>query len=895
MPGGVSTSANLAGFGLRRLARVLYEGFGNKGEVSQSRPYHDPAMQSGLNLHSFWMGPVLGQGVVTDSTALGHCYRVQLEKAHYPIVCFCAGLGSNGAAGVRDLTTIQPGTRVMVVHHPQTYYGVILCTIPPPGLEGKLQLHQQISHATRNRVDEAHKQPFKQGGRGAVPSFTAGRPFDSTTIGEAGHISETGLRQFIDPFMVQMAVDEACGVFAFYHDQLLRIAGYNLRMFTAGMEREALDDQEEYNDWTGYTPFPWEQMGQFERQDPRKQNNARTWQLDEPHYGPWEPNDDKLRPWHREVEYHGYLGQGGLHIVSTKPATPPPQAEFLQDDIQFPGLAADFTGLDGRRIIGSAKGISIVKRIAQPSPTRRYVPEQTSQGEGDSPDNYKHAGIVGDGPEHTIKGQITADGEFPELQRAAGVLDMHAYWFNFGMTHPFFYHEKDWQVFDEGDLQHTETTTVKIPDYSELATGVYLRAPQPIDIEIDHRYQNVSYWQNECGIEFLEDGGVEIYDGWGSEFRMTAGSSWITAPGDVWINPGRNVNIWGGDDINIRAKNSLDLVTTNGDIRSKAERNNHMLAGNSGEGGVLIESRGADVFDFDSKTGEDVVSGGVFLRATQGTVGGWGASVYWRTGGGDIPNGPIVLDAAEGESPVFVNASTMQNYVPQGCLFHFGGDGGAAGPSAAITQSGVVFPGNMCLEDGIVAGGGMALGGSVASLGGFAGIECPFVGCIDDPSEISSVIDDCTQAITSTFPGIGAQLYENILENLFYQDMKPGNADVIRTAEFSLRTIQQYGTSDFRMYEMRWQQMGRQAQTLTGEWKENPVETRTEPETYPYPGKENFQQSKLYQQDFKLFEANGTTGKAASHGQRPSLSGDYSNPMFASSSPVSLDEYKVIS
>ena len=111
------------------------------------------------------------------------------------------------------------------------------------------------------RVDKTHSAPFGCDDHGGIADWSNGRPFDGMSLGEWGAITETGLRVFLDPFMVQLAVDEATGVFAFYHDQLLRLAGYNTQMFSGGHEIEVGVDQGEVHHYDGFTPYPWEQCG----------------------------------------------------------------------------------------------------------------------------------------------------------------------------------------------------------------------------------------------------------------------------------------------------------------------------------------------------------------------------------------------------------------------------------------------------------------------------------------------------------------------------------------------------------------------------------------------------------------------------------------------------------
>ena len=68
---------------------------------------------------------------------------------------------------------------------------------------------------------------------------------------------------------------------------------------------------------------------------------------------------------------------------------------------------------------------------------------------GNNETNYKFSGVVGTGKEHEITGDIETHGANTNFNRALGVLDMHAYFFNYAGLHPFFYHDKDYQVVEE--------------------------------------------------------------------------------------------------------------------------------------------------------------------------------------------------------------------------------------------------------------------------------------------------------------------------------------------------------------------------------------------------------------------------------------------------------------
>lgn len=891
-----------AGPSIRRFAnRSLEAQFGIPGAFNQARPLTDPQNQTGSSLHSFERTAKLVTGLITDCTAIGNVYRVQFEKVKQPVVAYFGSRTSNSIVGAREVNTLQPGTMVVCLWHEQSCYAQILTTVPPAGTAANLNQHSIIHGATRARVDNAHKQPFRFDSNGYIPAMLAGRPYDATCVGEVGWITETGLKIILDSFMALMGVDEGCQLSFHYHDMLVRLAAYQFQLWTSVREQESFNDQEEAQDWTGYAMYPWENMGLGDRGNPARVLSPEEWQIAEPHYGKMEPIDDYMMPWHREREFHGYLGQGGKHCV-VAPATElqgSAHASYVGgsgvSDAKFPGVFDQFITADGRFCLQSAKGISIVKRAAIMLPTRRRKPEEPN---GDTEESYKFSSKVGNGPEHKITGDIQTTGQDPAFNRALGVLDMHAYFFNYAGLHPFFYHDKDYKVFEESEAEWTGGKSAEVAEYSQLASQMYLSADQYKQTwNIDHRYTEQSFYTTSCGIDFLDDGGVLIYDGFGGSIRMTGGSVEISAPGDVWMKSGRNTNIWGGFDVSIRAKNSWDITATERDGRLKAEKNMFIFGGNdsAGIGGVLIESRGnGPLFNFDDP-GEKIEMGGVVIRSKKSPFVVWSNEIYLRTGGGDITPGPIVLDAGRGQGPITLYGQEFQNYLSNGVFWHLNTqDESVEGPSAMITDSSVLMPGSMCVKGGIIADGVGIFNGAVLSTEAFAAVNCPFVGCLkgDALQAVLDAIAQCNQMMEQTIPQeVGQQFMDSVMTPQFYDDQKPGNDDVIVKAEFSLRVQEDYKTEDFRLYEDLWQQLGRLTGKANAKWEEKPVLFHGQ-ETYPYPGKENYQGSKLYQQELTIFDP--SAGRSQDRGGQPDLSGPYNNPRFGSVTPTSLNDYTVI-
>ena len=886
------------------LLRQIQEGFAPVGET---RPASYPVNTVAGHITSFFHGARVLLGVITDTCPIVMGYKVQCEKEQSPFSCTIGSVAAITAFGARSMTTLPVGTPVIVFKHPQMPYGTILGVSPLDQYEGQLQAADVITQASRQRVDEAHKRVLKMTDNGMLPDKLNGRALDAITAGEAGWMTETGLKITIDPFLVQLAADEATGLFVFYHDMLTRLAGHNLQIWSAVSERESFDDQGEGMDFQFYSPYPWEALGMINPgEDPHMERPGRIWQIDEPHYGIWEPQDDYLQPWHREQHFHGYLGQGGKKLVIGPPLA---STRFNTYEggggtgFHFVGLFDQNVGLDGRMFVQSAKGFSFVKRLGICVPKRMRRPEQPELGDDET--SYRAAGRQGAGPEHKITGDIEVVEDNKPSQRAAALFDLHAYLFNYSGLHPFFWHEKDWakDLPEESDLRQTDGRSVVIPPFNKLAEEMYLDEPQPVPIKIDHRdaYTEQNFYQNEAGIDILEDGGVVIYDGYGAEIRMTAGSITFSAPGDIWCKAGRNVINWGGFDVILRAKNSIDLSATDRDIRIKAEKNLQILAGNDGnDGGILLESRASEpAFQFDGVCGEDVISSGIMLRAEKTGVTAWSKEVYVRTLEEGGTAGSIILDAGKGTGDVITSSKQCIHFVQDKIVQAFGEEENIRRVNS-FSEIASTLSSAVAVDGGIVALGQIVCDGSFLSANGHIATtqaeSIPFVGALtgDPLARARSEITRIRALLQQELPDLLSDAYQGLFPDGVYGPNRPGNEDVITAAQFSFRSVAQYKTEDFKIYEDRWQQMRRLGDNQTDPtWTENPVECTAEPLTYPYPGKEKFEEDTLLEQELELFLLD--RGRSRDRGTSPELDDKYANPKYAKAKPKKLDgTYQIV-
>jgi hypothetical protein len=861
-------------------------------------------------------------GEVVDGSAWANCYRVQLERGAMPRVCTELGSLSYTAMGPTGINSYVPGTMVLVYVHAALPHPYIVGVAPQAATSGKESIHDYITQTSRNRVDEGHKRYLNMTDSGGLANYSSWRPYDGTQGGEWGAISTTGLKVTLDDFLVQMAVSEFTGVFGFYHDQLLRVSGYNLQTWTAGHERDAFMDQCEYNDTQGYSPYPWEALGALKYgQSVVQEYDHESFALSGglPYYAHWENKYDNLQPFHRTQQFYGYYGQGARTVVSAPPndadwwvyklqgggSSAPAYASDIQtnsipakieakpgsvkqtqdfQDSKPPiGLAEDNTAMDGRRFIASAKGITIAKRMMLPAPTRMRRPED---GTGDDEESYKFAGKEGSGAKHEITGDFETNAKNANMQRAAGILDLHGYLFNYVGLHPFHWHSKDYKTWEQSELKYADCNQA-LPKYSKLKSSMYLPEPAHKTLDIDHRYTGQKFYQSEAFISLLEDGAVVIGDGYGAEIRMCAGSITISAPGDVWFKPGKNAQIWAGRDIIQRANGAVDISTTEKSVRIKAEKDVMILAGNDKDkpGGVLIESKSAVAYvDFEplaegEAIGDSAKFGGVILRAPESNIVTQTQNLYLRAGvNGD--GGSIVLDANKGEADILTMSNHMRHYVGEnGQICHFFSRADIDNPQVGNIFTGKenALAGTTLVNGDIYASGGLMAPEFLYSYGTVTGKNIMVAPCKDDCHKtMEEAKDKIVDYIYNKLPEFARQEYEVKVEIPWYAEKKPGNDRVIEISGFCFRSDADYRVEDdFELFEDRWQQYARIGGEDTGNWVEKPVVDGIGQETWPFPGKKKFTDPIFMQQDFNIVEK---VGEGFRDKDRNSGSGSLADP-----------------
>jgi hypothetical protein len=797
------------------------------------------------------------KGVIVDSIHYAHHYWVSLDKGGTIPATELPSTSLDHFA-YRTHTMYTPGTRVLCYRDPLGHKAWIIGTIPHEITTNEQHFADWILPFSRcGWRDEWHhhyQSLLKEGG--FIGNFTNNRPAD-TFPGEWGVSNSLGLGINLGLTSAMLRVSELAGLYMFYLDNKVRLSAYNYQLWTGTREEESLNDEGENNDIVRISPFPWEMLGAVRHGDDSVSRGPSTeeWTSgrDTSYYEPAQDDQTGIFRFH---QFRGYLGDGERSIISC----PPPDLvtpETLTKPTKHIGLSEIVRMSNGLTGIRSVKGIFLEKTC------QIVVPKQlrlSDDSEGDSQDNenYKAAGELGEGPDHN-KAEFEWGEDKPSF-RSAQLFDMHSWMFNTYSWVSFGRHENDWQIWEES------SPPSGVPDRHEdpaLFTGLGKKfqtgLPNAQTLKIDNRpgHEHKIY-QSRSMISMLDDGSVIIEDGYGSQIVMSGGNIFTTCQGDVNLMPGRNVVVWAPHDFIARAGNCADITAAKKDVRIKAEKNLHMLAGNAGTGGIMLESRG-EGFDNDySELGVDTKSTGIALVAKKSQVLQYGERLYMRSTG----EGSIFLDADKGKGYIWNFAKGIYSTVKDGNMILHGVRPDEDFNSAKIfyTDSSNVIAtqgGSFITDAAFIAGpkASIYVNGYVLGSTLIQNTNSPTVIPKWGPrtaSDLEKVHTDMVNLENRAPSNI-----QNIRQQIYKDKTQAGNDTFVKSLGFSCRTDAQYGIEDFVIFESRWQQLYDKHCTTLTYWDEPIVKSPNNKLTRPHPGHETWTGEKYGKNQHKYWSPDG--------------------------------------
>jgi hypothetical protein len=829
----------------RRVTDLVEESQSYNLLARSAQTFHTDSFRgTALELHRLGRSNPIQYGVIVYSMPYTNWYKVQLGNGGSSIGCCMMSESSFRPVGVRSTSPVPANSTVLVYVPAGLDWGIILGVIPPIHSDAELLVPDWISQdgCSGMKREDAYLSIFtSQYREGGVKNFSGGRPIDATSL-EWGKMAETGVGVHVDAFQTFMRVNEACGLFLNYFDSHTRLSGIAMDICSAVHELVARDDEGEARLFEGCATYPWEALGAYS--DGIKVFNEfddRAVQFDLPK-GKYDLADgeEDLQPFYRYQEYGGYLGQGRLRQVVV-PARDSGKRKFSDNANDF-GVFQESIGLDGAYSMRSAKQVIIGKRVLIPVAHELRLPEDQQSGDDKRKDNYKFSGKHGGGDEHKIK-DIIIEGEEKHLTQVAAIYDLLAFAYNWRPQHPFHYHKEDYKLAQESELSSSGVTRAQDNlEFSELRSKTYMTYPTATPVKVDHRYNEVDYFQREAYLAMLPDGSVTIGDGYGAQITLSAGSIRLDCPGDIQLMPGRNLVAF-GTDIVLRAHDSFDASAGNKDLRLKAENNLQIVGGNSGQGGVLIESKAeGKTHTYENKVGEEVESSGIVFKAANSQIVGWASEIYLRTGGDSLGSGNIVLDADRNE--VVLQGSKVKAFAATSFDIYAGPAGDNSNVQAVhlFNSGGATIDKNLSVGGAAQVLGGIAVRGSVSAQGGY--------GSMTAYPEVSPIVGQAAAALRQTFQQVqkkiddavdaGERDHKSIFPDGLYQTGQAGDPTLIEQAAFSFRddtSGEQYNVQEFKLLESRWQQMVRLGMGSGGEAWDEPKVTYQGRELLPWPGK----------------------------------------------------------
>jgi len=227
--------------------------------------FRDPTRAAAAKLHSLDQPGRLFIGTVIHALPYVNWFKVQAAEGNGSIAC-CA-LSSGSLKRVCPKSLSMPGLNgcVLVVKPRGLNVGYIINTVPSAISDGKVQVPDWIVQGSGSGLkrEQGHTFPitgtYKNGG---VIDWSNQRPLDQTPL-EQGWICSTGAAITIDDELIQLRINEMCGLFATVYDSWLRLAGVQLLVESSVHETDAGDDEGESRYFHGIAAYPHEALGQY--------------------------------------------------------------------------------------------------------------------------------------------------------------------------------------------------------------------------------------------------------------------------------------------------------------------------------------------------------------------------------------------------------------------------------------------------------------------------------------------------------------------------------------------------------------------------------------------------------------------------------------------------------
>jgi uncharacterized protein (DUF2345 family) len=710
------------------------------------------------------------QGIITRALPGQYSYSVETDKGE-TITCKSAATMVSNIVGVKDLSTLSSGTPVILwTDSPGALHGVILCALPTHAKNKQELRPRQFSADPESGVAIWSSQYFEKmlkAEKFKQKVFANnGRPFD-INAGDWGMINEHGVFLGILGLTAVMRGSQQAAIEVHTLDDLVRLRSGQYQHFSA------FGEQHIYNDGGNISIEICGSSRQHEvsgKDDIGEELFERNFEISNDY------KDLNIRPKEQEATlkrrfqmFFGHLGLMQMFVCK-----PENGDEKYSREADHQGLLHMNVAESGYFGVTTAAGMALTRDDIIPIPKKLKEPwdpegDKAEDGELNEPKEPYKMPPAFKGGTHLVVRDMTAWARRNSYQRFDEL-------------------ETDWHTPEADDLFTPDN------NYDKTSDGK----------ESNEEFQNHS--DRRAGIYVNPDGSVTIMDAAGSQIILDGkGGIQIGGAGNTTLMPGGSAVIFGGDDAIIRAKNSVDISSTDKDVRLKAEKNLHAYS----NGGILLESAAENVgHGFSSgQEGEDVNSSGIVLKAENSSVFVWGKEV--------ILSGieKVAVEAIRGASQ---GVRIIGDIVRTAADRIISTTGGAV---MQLTQS----------QASLHASGSATVGGGSGLLLGDGGEL--WIPLTKDGSDVVT-----PQLVSRAQEEKSSNYDSRVWLGTFDEGTRP---EIL----FTFRNSEQYATTDFELYQLSWQilidkqplALRDAGLTSSDSWQEIEVNG-----TMPFPGKDKF-------------------------------------------------------
>lgn len=685
-------------------------------------------------------------------------------------------------SGIKDINPPSIGSEVLVWLPSDGKYGIIMGAVNSPSDNTPRQQASLSDTDYNHKATDSTHEASKWGLEGTVMSAGAGTPTD-TLPGDHSRMSEMGAGFNLLKFVAVMQGGKASKIEAFVIDELLRVTGFNYQLRTSGSEENVFCDYGRID--------ATEQATHLLSESVSKAPILKAGEKD--------PNAGKETGRWRWKRFRGALGNFVQKFV-VRPHQgnePDRTAGTLKEPEKSPdlGMGQDITDLSGHRVVRSVVGVGMHKSVAIAVPKKRF--------EADDPEGDR------DEPE-TLPVEDFEFSSVPKCQASfvAQLRDYFAWMFNKRMPQRLLEKPKDWDVPDESNCP----TPGNGSTYPPGVGGFYREFPQIVDamasqastgqFDDDTKVEGgKKITVGDAFIHITPDGCIVMKAQCGSQVTIGNGHIEFSASHDVRTIAGGSVVSLAGDDQVIKAKQSVDITSTENQVRVKGERDVFI---HSNEGGLMF-SISAFGGSFDPKAkGENLGVPGILIKTPSGGIQMTASQITMNP-----QNMLYIAGAAGGSLPqIRSRTSLISHWIDGSWITRSGGGYHILQGGRFFNSDGFQTDGNISARGQIGCGGGLY--GSVDGEG--------HVGGLQDWSKVKSL-----SSITKSF--FDASIWEELQWPLSKKDL-----DLIK---FGFRKTEEYATTDGNWFQAFWQ-MDLGGSTST--WDEKP----SDDQEYPYPGKDHY-------------------------------------------------------